>query len=126
MTVRRKKPDGEEEVLRISYGSWTKAIHLPYIIGIFLATPFGANFLKATFNVSSPATEQVQVLTNDVKTLKDDVKSFKESVADLAKDMASVKANNSIINSKVDNLDTTFRGFQVDFNRWKPKDIQQP
>lgn len=118
MTARRKTDASGDEQLTITYGKWTQSLRVTTLCGVFLATPFGANLLKA-LGVSSPAAEQTINIQKDVKDVKDQVSGLAKDVTEFSKDIASIKANNTIINEKVDRLDQTFTGFKVDFNRFR-------
>lgn len=65
-------------------------------------------------------TKKITEAASNASTAKSELQQINEAVKDIQKDVTSLKANNVILNSKVDTMDQTFRGFQVDFNKWKP------
>lgn len=108
MTVRRKN-NNEEGVLE--FGKWPKVIIYAILISSLGSNPVGQQILKLG-GITGPAVEQTQALQNDIQTLKADAKEIRL-------DIGSVKANNAILNSKVDDFKTTLTGFKIDFDKYK-------
>lgn len=129
MTIKRKvtKADGSEEVVdQVIPGPWGKIIsglggyRVLLIVLIASQHPVGRQLL-GTFGFEFPDQRKLTVATEEAKGAKDQLTGMAVSINDIKADVASLKANNAIINEKVDRLDKTFTGFQVDFNKWKPQ-----
>lgn len=126
MTVRRTKHKGDEvEVIEEQITNpWVKLIlgqNGWKIIVIFLIAtmhPIGRGVLS-TLGFEFPDTKKLTVAAEEAKTAKTEIQQISESIKEIKSDITSLKANNAIINSKVDGLEQTFRGFQIDFSKWK-------
>lgn len=127
MTIRKKnKETGEEELTKVNV--WqvllsTQGFRLVLIILVVSMHPVGRQLL-GTFGFEFPDQRKLSVAAEEAKSSKAEITAISESVKEIKSDIASLKANNAIINQKVDTLDQTFRGFQIDFNKWKPKETK--
>lgn len=129
MTVRRTKvkEDGEIEVIEQPINNpWLRLLlgtNGWKLIVIFLVAtmhPIGRGLLS-TLGFEFPDTKKISVAAEEAKSSKNELVVISDSVKEIKTDVASLKANNAILNSKVDGLEQTFRGFQIDFNKWKPQ-----
>ncbi len=136
MTIQKKKvKDGvitevkEEEItnpwLRLVLGQHGWKL----IILLLIATqhPLGRGILSS-LGFDWQDTKKISVAAEEAKATKTEVTSIAETVKEIKLDVSALKANNAILNTKVDSLgekqtalEQTFRGFQVDWAKWKPK-----
>lgn len=130
MTIQRRKIKDGEEVsvsetpitnpwLRLLLGQngW-KLI----VIGLIATQhPLGRGVL-ASVGFEFQDTKKIAAAAENATTTKSELSQVTEALKDVKTDLTSVKANIAITNSKVDSLEQTFRGFQVDFSKWKPAD----
>lgn len=127
MTARRKTSGTEESSTNqleiVKWGMSTNVFRLGLFILVLSMHPLGRQVL-GTFGFKFPDERQLVVATEEAKGAKSEIASIAENVKTLTSDVASIKANNVVLNEKVDRLDKTFTGFQVDFNKWKP--VTQP
>lgn len=130
MTIRRKQPkhDGEIEVVEQEIKNpWLRLLlgqngwKLIILILILTQHPLGRGVLS-TLGFEFPDTKKISVAAETASQTKSDLTQIADSVKEIQKDVTSLKANNAILNAKVDTLDQTFRGFQIDFSKWKPAD----
>jgi hypothetical protein len=82
--------------------------------------PIGRGFLSG-FGFKFPDEKLLAVAAEKTRDTSHELTAIADSVKSIQTDITSLKANNAILNAKVDNMDQIFRGFQVDFNKWKPK-----
>lgn len=128
MTIKRKVRNattGEDEVVeRVIGGPLLQLVTGPgsfrILIFLFVASmhPLGRSVL-GTFGFKFPDERNLTVAAEQAKSAKDEISGMAEAVKEIRTDVASLKANNVILNSKVDNMEQTFRGFQVDWAKWK-------
>jgi outer membrane murein-binding lipoprotein Lpp len=128
MTVRRKTPDGHEElvklpVLKMLLGQ--EGFRLALIIMVASMHPVGRGFLSG-FGFKFQDEKKIEEAATEAKGNKTELQLLTESVKEIQSDITSIKANNAIINAKVDGLDQTFRGFQIDFNKFRPNPVVTP
>lgn len=118
MTVKRGL-DSRLEVVR--WGLSTNVFRSAVLVLVLSMHPLGRQVL-GTFGFKFPDEQKLNVAAEQAKDVHVDITALQKDVSDL-KDVASrMTANNAIINAKLDRLDQAFTGFQVDFNKWKPKD----
>lgn len=98
------------------------------VILIFSQHPIGRGILSS-IGFDWQDTKKINVATEQTKEAKTELSSISEAVKDIKSDVAVLKTSNTSLNLKVDNLaekqtalDQTFRGFQVDWSKWKTKD----
>jgi len=132
MTVKRK-PDSDEleitgpamwKLLAAKGGYRTVLIVLVlsmHPIGRQILGTFGLQFPdQREVTMAASETQQAKVvlsnLTTDVKEMKSGLTA---DIAGLKLDVANLKANSAIFNSKLDALDQTFTGFKIDFNKYR-------
>lgn len=130
MTLKKKTKDpvtGEERVVESVIGGpllqlITGTGGFRILIFLFVASmhPLGRSVL-GTFGFKFPDERNLVVAAEEAKSAKGEIAGIAESMKEIKADVASLKANNAIINSKVDNMEQTFRGFQIDFAKWKPQ-----
>lgn len=134
MTIRRRKtkPDGEVEIVEEKLSNpWLQLILSQHgwrlVIIILLATmhPLGRSFL-AGFGFEFQDTRKISVAAEEAKASKAEITAIADSVKEIRSDVANLKANNAIMNEKVDNLKLEFQGFKVDWAKWKkPEETKQ-
>lgn len=120
MTVRQHHgKDGPSNNLEIvKWGMSTNVFRMALLVLVLSMHPLGRQVL-GTFGFKFPDEQKLVVATDEAKAVKQDIASLQKDVTDL-KDVATrTTANNAIINAKLDRLESTFTGFQVDFNKWK-------
>lgn len=124
MTV-KKRPDSEEYEVTgpIFWKLLTARGGIPGLILILVATqhPLGRQIL-GTFGFEFPDQKKITVAAEEARSAKEQMSQLVVDVKDMKVDVGSMKASNAILQTKVDTLDRTFQGFQVDWNRFK---IQQ-
>ncbi len=126
MTIRKTRThEGKIEVVE-------EPIHNPYLrillgtngwklIVIFLIAtmhPVGRGLLSS-LGFEFQDTKKITVAAEEAKLSKTELVTISDSIKDIKADVSSLKANNAILNSKVDNMEQTFRGFQIDWNKWR-------
>lgn len=127
MTVKRhhtKEGDPTTNLEIVKWGMSTNVFRMVLLIFVFSMHPLGRQVL-GTFGFKFPDEQKLIVATDEAKGLRSDVEVLKSDVKDLRDTARSVRDNNTIINNKLDELSRTFVGFQIDFNKWKPKDPNQ-
>lgn len=136
MTIKRKVRNdvtGETEIVDQKIGgplvqalTGSNGFRILMLILVASMHPAGRQLL-GTFGFRFPDERNLVVAVEEAKVTKSEITAIGEAVKELRGDIASIKANNAIVNSKVDSLDQTFRGFQIDFAKWKalqPKTIE--
>lgn len=118
-----KKTDKENELQVVRWGLSTNAWRAGVMVLVLSMHPIGRQLL-GTFGFEFPDQKKITQAAEQAHDVHTDVQQISIAVHDLQSDMAALKANNSILNLKVDKLSTDFVGFQVDFNKWKPHDPQ--
>lgn len=127
MTVRKTKHrDGEvtevveEEIrnpwLRLLLGQNGWKIIL--IVLILSQHPIGRGVLSS-LGFDWQDTKKINVATEQTKEAKTEISQISEAVKEIRADVTTLKANNAIVNEKVDNLKSEFQGFKIDFGKWK-------
>lgn len=128
MTIKRKsKETGEIEEREISLKSMflgTPSFRTIILALILSQHPLGRQLL-GTFGFEFPDQRKAAFTAEQATAAKQEIASIADTVKNIQTDVASLKANNAILNAKVDNMEQTFRGFQIDFNKWKPKETIQ-
>ncbi len=81
--------------------------------------PVGRQIL-GTFGFEFPDQKKLSVAAEQASTVKQDVQALTISLNEVRTDLNTIKANYSSMNTKVDSLDRSFQGFQVDFQKLKP------
>lgn len=127
MTV-KKKPTTDDakdgaflEVVDRTLG--TKGFRLAMLALLLSMHPLGRQIL-GTVGFKFPDEQKITVAAEQASQSKTEIGMLVESVKELGRDVSAIKANNAILNAKVDRLDQAFTGFQVDFNRYKTAPIQ--
>lgn len=130
MTIRKHRvKDGEvtevvEEEIR---NPWLRLLlgqngwKLIIVILIFSQHPIGRGILSS-LGFDWQDTKKINVATEQTKEAKNELTQISDSVREIRSDVATLKANNAIINEKFDNMKQEFQGFKIDFNKWKPED----
>lgn len=137
MTIRRKqvKENGEVELVESPITNpWLRLILSQHgwrlIIILLIATmhPVGRSFL-AGFGFEFQDTRKIAVAAENADAAKQELTTISDSIKEIKLDVASLKANNAILNTKVDAigekqgaLELKFSGFQIDFSKWKPQE----
>jgi phage shock protein A len=123
MTIRKtNKSTGEvtsENYTILGLLLGTGGFRLVITLLIISMHPIGRGFLSG-FGFKFPDEKLIAVAAEKTKDAESELTVISDSIKEMRTDLASLKANNAILNSKVDNMEQTFRGFQVDFNKWKP------
>lgn len=123
MTIRKtNKTTGEvtaEQVTLLGFLTSAAGWRIVIVILILSMHPIGRGFL-AGFGFKFPDEKLITVAAEESKVAKSEISSIADSIKDIKSDISSLKANNAILNAKVDGMEQTFRGFQIDFNKWKP------
>lgn len=117
MTV-RKKDDALSELQIVKWGLGTKGFRLAILVLVLSMHPIGRQLL-GTFGFEFPDQRKLTIAADEAKKAQEQVESIVSSLIDMRKDIDAIKANNAIINSKVDKLELVFTGFQVDFTKFK-------
>lgn len=127
MTVKKtNKATGEvstENVSMLGLLLGTGGFRIVITVLILSMHPIGRGFL-AGFGFKFPDEKLIVTAAEESKTAKSEITSISDALKEIRSDVSSLKANNAIINSKVDSMEQTFRGFQIDFNKWKPQEKQ--
>lgn len=120
MTVRKAPAtEGEEGLLQVVDRTLgTKSFRTIILLLILSMHPVGRQIL-GTVGFEFPDQKKLTVAADEALKLQNNLVTIAETVKDLKSDMATVKANNAIINAKVDRLEQTFTGFQIDFNKYR-------
>lgn len=133
MTIKRRVKNvetGQDEIVEkvvtnpiIAVLTSNTGFRIVILVLVLSMHPLGRQLL-GTFGFKFPDERSLTVATEQATAAKTELGQLTDSVRELKSDVASIKANNLILNSKVDRLDQAFTGFQIDFNKWKPKDSQ--
>lgn len=94
------------------------------LILVLTMHPLGRQIL-GTFGFEFPDQRKLTLAAEKVSVTEAQLNGLVEDVKDLKQNMLALKAGDMILNSKVDNLEHTFHGFQIDFNKWKPETSTQ-
>lgn len=116
MTVRKKDDSAELQIVR--WGLGTNGFRVALLILVLSMHPIGRGFLTG-FGFKFPDQQKLEDAASEAKSTKTELAALSDSVKDMKADMASIKANNAIINSKFEALSSTVTGFQIDFQKWK-------
>lgn len=120
MTVRHKKEDGQESMTLVKWGMTTNVFRSAILILVLSMHPLGRQVL-GTFGFKFPDEQKLTLAADQAKDIRSDISTLQKDVAELKETVPRMAANNAIINSKLDRLETTITGFQVDFAKWKPQ-----
>lgn len=121
MTAKRKIDDvGNTQLEIVKWGMSTNVFRLAIFVLVLSMHPIGRGFLTG-FGFKFPDEKKIEEAATEAKDSKSEIAVISDSLKEIRTDVASLKANNAILNSKVDTIDQTFRGFQIDFNKWKPQ-----
>lgn len=122
---RAEKDENSDGQIVVKYDRKDNTIRYAILFAALSATPFGQQILK-NIGIAAPATEQVSNVevkldrvAKDLATLADESRSNVKSVAEL-------KANLGELKAKADKLETSFVGFQVDFDKHRVRQNLQP
>lgn len=108
MTAKRK-PDGELEVVK--WGLSTQGFRVALLVLVLSMHPLGRQLL-ATFGFQFPDQKRITEAADQVTLLQ-------AKVDGLAKDVDTVKTSQQALTTKVETLDHTITGFQIDFTKYK-------
>ena len=114
----------EEQMSILGLLTGTGGFRVVITILILSMHPLGRGFLSG-FGFRFPDEKLVTIAAEEAKGLRVDVDGLKKDVTELKENSSANKANNAIINSKLDRLEQTFSGFQIDFQKWKTKEPTQ-
>src|SRR5688572_23779452 len=112
MTIRKKKVNDQGEVTVVDdeiKNPWVRLVLSQHgwrlVIIILLATmhPVGRSFL-AGFGFEFQDTRKIAVAAEEAKASKAELTTIADSVKEIKADVSTLKANNAIINTKVDAL----------------------
>lgn len=139
MTLQRTKhKDGKVEVVEEEITNpWLKLLLSTHgwrvVIILLLASmhPMGRSFLSG-FGFDWQDTKKINVAAEEAKSSKTELVQISDAIKEMRADVATVKANNAVLNTKVDvlgekqtALEQTFRGFQIDWSKWKVEPEKQ-
>lgn len=126
MTLRRKTPEGKDEIVKVSLlrmALGQEGFRLALIILVFSMHPVGRSVLSS-FGFKFPDEQKIAVVAteaqgakNELSQLSAGVLKLHEDVDAVKDDVAALKANFAITNNKLDKLSVDFTGFQVTFNK---------
>lgn len=117
MTVKKKSEDSSELQI-VKWGIGTNGFRVVLLVLVLSMHPIGRGFLTG-FGFQFPDQKKLEEATKETTALTFNVKGLTESMHDVQNDIQAIKANNAILNSKVDSLDQTFTGFRVDFQKYR-------
>lgn len=123
MTVRRKPtlegdPTDPNELQIVKWGLGTKSFRVAILVLVLSMHPMGRQLL-GTFGFEFPDQRKLTIAADEAKKAQEQVSTIVQALTDIKRDVDSIKANNAILNSKVDKLEVVFTGFQVDFQHYK-------
>lgn len=137
MTIRRKKTtaDGEVEVIESPITNpWLRLLlsthgwRLVILLMILSMHPLGRGIL-AVVGFEFPDTRKIAVAAENANATKAELTTISDAVREIRADVTNLKASNSILQTKVDGvsekqtaLELKVTGFQVDWNKWRPKE----
>ncbi len=113
-----KKDPTVNEMLRSGFG--VGFFRTAILVLVLSMHPIGRQLL-GTFGFEFPDQKKLNVAAEQASTVKQDLAGFQTSVNQLQTDFNAIKLNMNNVNNKVDMLDHSFQGFQVDFERFKNK-----
>lgn len=129
MTLKRKNEEtGQVETREVAFkdlllGTPTWRM---IIIGLILSMhPIGRQLL-GTFGFEFPDQRKLTVAADEAKSSKAEIAQIATTVNEIKLDLVALKVNNANLNTKVENLDQTFQGFKIDFNKWKATNRPEP
>lgn len=122
MTVRRKE-SGELSIVK--WGMGTSGFRVVLLVMVMSMHPVGRGILN-TFGFKFQDEQKINTAAEEARNAKTELNALSNTATEVRQDVASLKANMAILNSKVDRLDQTVTGFQVDFQRYKKPEIATP
>lgn len=124
MTVRKTQREDHEvigangKVSLINYLTGPIGFRVTILILVLSMHPVGRQLL-GTFGFEFPDSRKLNVATDEASKAKNEVSAIASDVKELKTDMATIKVNNLNLTSKVDALDQSFHGFQIDFAKYQ-------
>lgn len=113
MTV-KKKANGDFDIVKQGLG--TNGFRFALLVLVVSMHPLGRQLL-GTFGFEFPDQRKLTEATTEAQNVRRDIENLKENVKEIKDSSEINRANNAIVNTKLDRLDQTFTGFQVDFNK---------
>jgi len=116
MTVKRThaKEDETTQLQIVKWGMSTNVFRATVLILVLSMHPLGRQVL-GTFGFKFPDEQKLTVAAQQATDVHADI-------ANLQRDVSELKDNATKVGTKLDRLDTTITGFQVDFAAWKKKE----
>lgn len=112
MTVRRKD-DGTTSIL--SWGLKESSYRAAVLCLVLSMHPLGRQVL-GTFGFKFPDEQKVTEVASKADGAREEIRAIAETVAGLKTDMTQLKIDSTNTSQKVDRLEQTFHGFEINFN----------
>ena len=125
MTIKRKNQEtGETESKQVKLSDiflGTPSFRTIIILLLVSMHPVGRQLL-GTFGFEFPDQRKLTVAAAEASASKHELTQIAEDMKEMKDNLAGLKTQVSSIDKKQTDLDSTFRGFQIDFNKWRPSE----